>query len=198
MPMFGANKLWTISNLMSFSRVLLLIPIALFLLDESPSGRYWAILFIAIAVLTDFFDGYIARWLNQVTDVGKVIDPLADKIAIVVVIVLLVGLGSLPLWFALAVVIRDLLIFFGGIYTARRKGKILESNQAGKWAVSVLVVTIVFAILDAKPFDLLLDVLIGLSVLMLVISSGLYLKRFLEVIRVDSSSVNERWKSSTN
>ncbi|MFQ5798606.1 MAG: CDP-alcohol phosphatidyltransferase family protein [Bacteroidota bacterium] len=190
MPMLGPYKLWTISNFMSISRVLLLVPIVVFLLDDSPAGRYWAILFMGIAVLTDFFDGYVARRLNQVTELGKVIDPLADKIVVGVIIVILVGLGKLAFWFAAAVVIRDMLIFLGGLYVARRKGKILESNQPGKWAVSVVVVTVVFATLGAKRFELLLDVLIGLSVLMLLISFGLYVKRFLQVLRVESSAVN--------
>ncbi|MEE9225737.1 MAG: CDP-alcohol phosphatidyltransferase family protein [Bacteroidota bacterium] len=196
--MLGPYKPWTISNFMSISRVLLLIPIVVFLLDDSPAGRYWAILFMAIAALTDFFDGYVARRLNQVTELGKVIDPLADKIVVGVIVVILVGLGKLPFWFAVAVVIRDMLIFLGGLYIARRKGKILESNQPGKWAALVIVVTGVFATLGARRFELLLDVLIGLSMLMLLISFGLYVKRFVEVLRVKSSGVNERWDSLTN
>ena len=187
--MIGPYKFWTISNLMSLSRILLLIPIVVFLLDDSPTGRYWVILFIAIAALTDFFDGYIARQLNQVTELGKVIDPLADKIVVGVVVVVLVGLGNLPFWFAAAVVIRDVLIFLGGLYAAKRKGMVLESNMTGKLAIAVIVIAVVFAILDARPFELLLDVLIGLSVLMLAISFGLYVKRFLQVIRVHSSAV---------
>lgn len=188
MPMLGRYKLWTVSNLMSLSRILLTIPIVLFLLDDTPKGRYWAILFMWIAVLTDFFDGYIARRMDQVTDLGKIMDPLADKIAVTAVVIVLVSIGSLPLWFAAAVVIRDILIFIGGLYAARKKGRILEANQPGKWAVTVIVLTIVFATLDARLFDVLLAVLMGLCVLMLLISLALYLKRFRDVLRADASA----------
>ncbi len=179
-----ARKIWTLANFMSFSRILLVIPIVAFLLDGSSTSRYWAILFMGLAVLTDFFDGYIARSLHQVTVLGKVIDPLADKIAVGVVVVVLVGLGNLPMWFAAAVVVRDVLIFLGGVYAARRRGMILESNNPGKWAVSVIALAVVFATLNARPFELVLDLLIGLSVVMMVISFGLYLKRFLRVLQV--------------
>ena len=187
--MASSEKRWTASNLMSLSRVLLVIPIVFFVLDPSPSGRYWAILFMVIAVLTDFLDGYLARQLNQVTEFGKLIDPLSDKITVGAIAVVLVVVGYLPLWFAAAVVGRDLLILFGGLYVARTKKTILPSNQLGKWAVAAVALTVIFATLRARQFEFLVNALIGVSVLMLLISSLSYLKRFIEVLRLKPTPV---------
>lgn len=172
------ESVWTFSNLLSIARVLLVIPIAkLLAIGDSPS-RHLAVGLIAIAVSTDFFDGLIARKLHQVTDVGKIVDPLADKIAVGVVAYILAEQGRLPLWFLLTVLFRDAAIFLGGVYLRRAGGIILQSNATGKWAVTAVAALILFTILDIPGAGWLRNTLLVASTGLLVCSFGLYLRRF--------------------
>ncbi len=68
-----------------------------------------------IAAITDILDGYLARKFNQVTEFGKIIDPLADKIAIGAIIIKLFIIGVIPLYYFFMIIVRDVLIFLGGI-----------------------------------------------------------------------------------
>lgn len=172
------------------------------MLSESPNATLWGIAILALAALTDKFDGALARKFNQVTEWGKILDPLADKIGIAVVAFVLVKLGLIPLWFVVALIARDLLILAGGIYVKKKKGVVLQSNQLGKWTIGVLALAMFVAILNSEranskgipsgeslPFlstnAIVVDVLLWLSAAMLMVSLVLYLKRFIEVMGAD-------------
>ncbi len=75
----------TASNLLSISRGLLSIPFAIVMLGHSPESRLWGAAIMVVAALTDKFDGVLARKYNQITEWGKILDPLADKVAVSVV-----------------------------------------------------------------------------------------------------------------
>ncbi|PLS69400.1 MAG: CDP-diacylglycerol--glycerol-3-phosphate 3-phosphatidyltransferase [Cyanobacteria bacterium M5B4] len=101
----------TFASWITLSR-LISIPIVLGLLtgqDSAPS-RLWSALVFAIAALTDWLDGYIARRWHQETDLGKVLDPLVDKLVILAPMIMLVELGDLPAWSVFTIVARELLI----------------------------------------------------------------------------------------
>ena len=119
---------WTISNVLSASRILLMAPVVYFFLSPMEHNREYAVLFTLLAVTTDALDGYFARLFHQESELGKVIDPLADKIGVGIVVVLLLIFGDIPLWFALLVLCRDIIIFFGGLYIRKRTGMILPSS----------------------------------------------------------------------
>src|SRR2546427_6174349 len=148
------RSVWTVSNVLSFVRVLLAIPIAMLLRDGDPSSRFAAAGLILLAAATDFLDGLIARKFHQVTDLGKTIDPVADKIVVGVVAIVLTQQGKLPLWFLSLVLLRDGAIFLGAVYVRRVKGLVLQSNEAGKWAVSLIAALILVSVVDTG--DLLL------------------------------------------
>ncbi len=105
------HRYFTISNLLSASRIFLVIPMGYCLVLDFPSHRLWTAGIIVIAVATDFLDGFLARKLHQVTDLGKVLDPVADKIGIGIYAVLIAWTGDVPVWFVVFVLLRDLLIF---------------------------------------------------------------------------------------
>jgi CDP-diacylglycerol--glycerol-3-phosphate 3-phosphatidyltransferase len=179
---------WNISNILSASRIILLVPITLFLFQQTELATTISFLLMLIAIGTDFFDGYLARKLNQVTDVGKILDPLADKICIVTVAMTLMILGKIPLWFLLLIFARDVLIFSGGMYVKLSKGILLVSNQAGKWTVTIVTFTILVSLFQTQPNSFLLSALFVLSSVLLVFSFILYLKRFLETIKNTSQN----------
>jgi len=171
------QRIWTISNLLSFSRIVLLAPLAYFLLSDVPDGRIWAAGVVLAAGLTDFFDGYFARRLHQVTDLGKALDPIADKIAAAGSTILLLIIGALPLWYVIVVIARDILILFGSLYIRSRKNIITQSNWPGKIAVTVIAVVVLLSILGNPDLEPVRQAALWLSIIMMALSMALYAQR---------------------
>jgi CDP-diacylglycerol--glycerol-3-phosphate 3-phosphatidyltransferase len=176
------GRIWTVSNGLSFLRVLLAYPIVVLILSDQPSGRMFAALLILAAACTDFLDGLLARRMGQISDVGKVIDPLADKIGIGAVAVALAVKGSLPLWFLGGVLMRDLLIFAGGLYIQRARGLILQSTMVGKWAAGVLAFLILAVVVDLPEVRTAVTILQYACAGLLAASFGIYTRRFYSLI----------------
>ena len=143
------RELFYISNILSLSRIILVIPVYYCLKIESTAGNLWAVFFMLLACLTDSFDGRLARRLHQQSDLGRILDPLADKIAVGILAILLVSLRDLPLWFVILVIARDLLILFAGLFIMYRTKHVVESNQLGKMTVTALAVLIIAYTLQA-------------------------------------------------
>ena len=139
--------------------------------------REWAVAFILVASFTDFLDGYLARKLHQVTDVGKIIDPIADKIGIGIVAVCLVLTGDVPLWYLVVVLARDAIIFLGGVYINRRKGIVPQSNMTGKIAVNLIALALLLSILRIPALHPVLVGAVWLSVAVMLVSVIVYAKR---------------------
>lgn len=191
-PKFDLSRLlgtfWTIPNMLSLFR-LLLVPVIAYLIVVDGS---LVVLFslVLLAVVTDWFDGRIARWSNSVSEWGKVLDPLADKFAGIMVVLALVIRGSLPLWLLLMVLVRDLLIVLGGIILARRTGHVAMSVMAGKAAVTVLALTVLAALLRADAP--LMMVLIIATAVMMGYSFLVYAVRFVRMYRYGPLPIDEQ------
>ncbi len=136
------RRVFTVSNLVSLSRVaalpFLLNAIAL----PVEEGLHRLIALAAFVALTDILDGFIARRLNQVSDAGRIIDPLADKLCIGTSAVWLAIYRDLPAWIPALVIGRDLLIVAGGIVLAKRADLVLPSNLAGRLTTHTLALTL--------------------------------------------------------
>ncbi|MBI4976289.1 MAG: CDP-alcohol phosphatidyltransferase family protein [Spirochaetes bacterium] len=131
----------TVSNWLSMSRIVLTPFVVYFMFRDA-----WRVV-IAIIVLmavTDMLDGFWARTFGQVTDIGKVLDPLADKVSIVTIIISLAFIRHLhPIFIGLIALIlfKEILTFFLGIFVINRKGFIPMSSMFGKFAVFALCMT---------------------------------------------------------
>jgi CDP-diacylglycerol--glycerol-3-phosphate 3-phosphatidyltransferase len=97
------------------------------------------------------------------------------------VAVVLVLLGNIPIWFLAALVLRDLLIFTGGMYVKSKKGVLLQSNEVGKWTVGIVSLALFLMVLNAQT--IIVDIAIAASTILLLVSFSMYLKRFLEVMK---------------
>ncbi len=172
----------TLSNALSLLRILLVVPISVSLMLDTPAGRGTAMLLIVAAAATDFLDGYYARKKGEVTELGKILDPVADKIAVGAVALILAVQGRVPVWFPAVVVVRDLLILSGGYYLSRRKSLILQSNRLGKWTAGVLALTLFAALPDGGYWGAVLRVLLTVSAVMIVVSTLSYGGRFFSAI----------------
>jgi CDP-diacylglycerol--glycerol-3-phosphate 3-phosphatidyltransferase len=174
------REFFTAPNLLSISRAFLAIPFVLVMLVPDPPLRVWGAVIIVLAMLTDKFDGVLARRYGQQTEWGKILDPLADKIGVATVALVLLWLGDIPLWFVGALLLRDFLIFGGGMVVKATRGVVLASNQYGKWTVGIVAVTLLLALLGVLPE--IRWALLGASAAGLLLSFIMYGARFLEVM----------------
>lgn len=175
------HEFWTIPNCLSILRVLLVVPFLFFIFSGNPDGKWWGLLCLGLAVLTDKLDGDIARWMHCESEWGRILDPLADKIGVAAVAIAMLMKGWIPLWFVLVLLLRDLLILAGGLILRKKTGEIVPSNMAGKWAVGVIAGTLIWALVDSSsPY---LPACFGLSLTMVFLSTMGYVKRFISIIR---------------
>ncbi len=171
------DKSWlTISNFLTFSRILI-IPIIVFGIFY----KSWSLVFILylFAGLTDLLDGYVARLLNQETSLGKLLDPVADKLLIVFSFTALAFISSpsflIPKWFVFVVLIRELILFFGSIYLFKKKVKFkIEPTIWGKLTTFFQLIFILwlficsfFSWVPAKTYYVLLGLLTVFSIMSL-------------------------------
>ena len=182
-----SGKLWTVSNCLSLSRIVLMAPVVYFFITPLQHHREYAVLFTLLAVTTDALDGYFARLLHQESEIGKIVDPLADKIGVAIVVVLLLIFGDIQMWFALLVLIRDTLIFLGGVYVKRKKGIILPSNMAGKFAVSFVALTLALAMLQYPMFARIEAISLATGSVFLVASFIMYVRRLYRILSIENN-----------
>ncbi|MBE9189012.1 CDP-diacylglycerol--glycerol-3-phosphate 3-phosphatidyltransferase [Gloeocapsopsis crepidinum LEGE 06123] len=99
----------TLPNWVTLSR-LLVLPILLYFLENPTSDRWLSVVIFLIAAMTDWVDGYLARRLNQITELGKFLDPLVDKLLILAPLLALNKLGQIPTWGVFLILARELTI----------------------------------------------------------------------------------------
>lgn len=131
------------ANRLTLSRLGLTILFVIALNSSWPFGRTFALILFIIAGITDFVDGEIARRYRFITNFGKLMDPLVDKIMIAAAFISLVPLQAVPAWAATIIVAREFLIT-GFRLLASSNGKVLPSENLGKHKTSWQIVTVVF------------------------------------------------------
>lgn len=160
-------------NLLSASRVAMMPFILLALRAE---GEGWLLALMLAAAATDFLDGLLARRLGMASELGRILDPVADKICVDSMAVALYLWRGFPWWAAGLIVGRDLLILLGGLLLVKRTKTVPASNWPGKAAVTLLAGAIVFYAMRWQPwgFWLLLA-----SLVLVAVSGVVYLRGFI-------------------
>jgi len=100
------------ADCLTFARIFLVLPVLHFLLRDCSYFQALTLFLFVIASLTDFFDGYLARLLKTTSTFGKFLDPLADKILVISVLLGLAVLGQIPLWMVLTIIFREAAVTF--------------------------------------------------------------------------------------
>lgn len=132
------QTLFTWSNLISLSRVFIAAPIV-YLHYINGQQITWTIgLLVFYGMISDYLDGYVARKLDEISEWGKILDPIADKISASILFLYTVYIGLVPLWFFVLEVVRDLLILGGSTYIKYARGKVAMAQMSGKWSVNAL------------------------------------------------------------
>ena len=138
-------------NRLSLVRVLL-IPVCVGLMYvATPLFNWLALVVFLIASFTDFLDGHIARSRNLVTDFGKFIDPVADKLLVLSALIMLASQGKIPAWTVVIVLARELSVD-GLRMVASLTGKVIAAGKLGKIKTVTQMVTISFLLVDNWPF----------------------------------------------
>lgn len=159
------------ANLITLSR-LFLIPVFLYCMFLSPPQNLIAAIIFGLAAVTDTLDGYVARNIGRVTELGKIMDPLVDRIFIVITIIALYIRDGQPPFFTLAILIgREIFLLLGYVYMRKREIKISVS-LLGKTATAFLMTSFAFLIL--KTFLGLILFYIGLA--LYIVSTFYYVK----------------------
>jgi CDP-diacylglycerol--glycerol-3-phosphate 3-phosphatidyltransferase len=109
-------------------------------------------LIFIIASLTDKLDGSIARKYNLVTDFGKFLDPIADKILVLSALVMLVELGKIPAWIPIIVLSREFIVSGYRLVAAQNSGKVIAANIWGKVKTATQMVAIILIFIDQYNF----------------------------------------------
>lgn len=184
------GRFWTAANVLSLSRAVLVVPIAILVYRGGPIGPMFAL--IGLAIATDWFDGRVARWSDTVSEWGKVLDATADKLAAAAVTIALLTRPeppNLPLWFVALAVSRDVLLAFGGLMQTRKLGAFTSSLWSGKVAVAALAVTVLAALLNSPPK--IMEALIGLTAAAMAYSILKYGVRFHAIMRHGRDALEE-------
>ncbi|HOC24062.1 MAG TPA: CDP-alcohol phosphatidyltransferase family protein [bacterium] len=140
-------------NLLSFSRLLLLPLICYAITLEPAAGGWLALVLLALSFVTDFFDGYVARRRNQFSELGRILDPIMDKLNVAAIMLFLTAYRDLPCWYVAIVIGRDLAILVLSLWVIKTKRHVPQSNLIGKVALVVFLIVIVAYILDLKPYN---------------------------------------------
>ena len=131
------------ANRLTISRLVLTIVFVAMLNCNWIYARTAAFIIFIVAGITDFFDGEIARRYGSVTNFGKLMDPLVDKIMMAAAFISLVPLGAIPAWAATTVVAREFLIT-GLRLMASARGQVLPAERLGKHKTSWQIITVIF------------------------------------------------------
>ncbi|WP_375135268.1 CDP-alcohol phosphatidyltransferase family protein [Halanaerobium saccharolyticum] len=141
--------LFTIPNYITFFRIFL-IPVYLY---HFVQGNIIAAAgFFAFSALTDFLDGYIARKYNLESKIGKLLDPLADKLTIISILLVLIYLNIIPRFISFIILIRELFILLSGIITYIYGLNFINPSFIGKLSISLLYLAIALKLLDVNFF----------------------------------------------
>ena len=141
----------------------------------------WLVIY---GVISDYLDGLVARKTNSISEFGKLLDPIADKMAISALFVYTVYLGWIPLWFLIFSIVRDSLIMIGSRVIQKRHGKVAMSVMSGKISVNVQAlywISVFF--LPGYQFATAHTFLMGAAVSAMLISFYDYITRFRAIMK---------------
>jgi cardiolipin synthase len=124
------DRVWTVPNVISFARILLLGVFCWLLIG--PDSRIAATVVLMVVGATDFLDGFLARRFHQVTTLGKVLDPVADRVVLVTGVLAITAYGAVPVWLAVVVLGRELLVSAAVVVLAALKAKRIDVLWVGK------------------------------------------------------------------
>jgi CDP-diacylglycerol--glycerol-3-phosphate 3-phosphatidyltransferase len=155
-------------NFLTVLRIMLVPALVVALLGNTPAGDVLAATVFALASLTDFVDGYLARAREQITTFGKLMDPLADKLLIIAALISLVSLHRLAAWIAMVIITRELAVTVLRL-GATQAGVVMAASPFGK-AKTCLQIAAILAVIAVPGQPPWVSALLYVTVLVTVLS----------------------------
>ncbi len=131
-----------IPNMLTLGRVACIPLLVVLLLFEGRSAAFWAAMIFSVAAITDWLDGYLARRWQEVTVLGKFLDPLADKLIVMAALIMLIPHGRIPAWAVFVLLAREILIT-GLRSIASSEGIVIAASNLGKYKTIFQMVAII-------------------------------------------------------
>jgi len=174
---FFQENIFTISNLLTILRILIVPFVAYFMYLEHVTGdvtyRYHQFIFFLIIIISDFFDGFLARALNQSSTLGQFLDPIADKICLISIGSFLVCYKGFPLWVFMISLFREFFFIISALLLFYKRDLIVNPNILGKISVLCMALSaivyllsldyMVFPNISIKEFSVLLILIFYIS-----------------------------------
>ncbi|WP_461810733.1 CDP-diacylglycerol--glycerol-3-phosphate 3-phosphatidyltransferase [Faecalimonas sp.] len=172
-------------NKLTVLRVIMIIPFVVFMLNTGIAGdasKWIAVSIFIVASLTDLLDGKIARKYNLVTNFGKFMDPLADKLLVCSAMICLIEMGKLPAWVVIIIISREFIIS-GFRLVASDNGIVIAASYWGKFKTTFQMLMVVFLIIDlGGAFVTVETILIYVSLALTIISLVDYIVKNKQVL----------------
>lgn len=144
-----------------------------------PEARYWAAAVYALAFLTDILDGWIARHFNQITLLGRILDPLADKLMTFTVIICITVAGIIPIWAVAVFFLKEASMCVGAMSMLHKIDDVIPANWLGKVSTFVFFVVcaalVLFPSIPSRWATLAISIALGFTVLAFLYYLWLYL-----------------------
>jgi len=168
MKIFNIKDIVLIPNLLSLLRIILSFPIVTILISGDKNLDIYLIILLLLAAATDYFDGFLSRKLGQVTELGKILDPIADKIAMGVILVALIFFRNFPVFLVVLLIYRDVMILVFGLFVTKKTMKATSANFLGKLNTTIVAITMLSFLLI--PGTILFTILYFISIISIIVS----------------------------
>lgn len=169
-------------NKLTVLRVIL-VPFFVFflLMDFGFAGRITALILFIVASFTDFLDGFIARKYKLVTNFGKFMDPLADKLLVCSGLICFTATGKIPAWMVIVIIAREFVIS-GFRLVAASGGLVIAANYWGKFKTVSQMIMIILIILDIPSLSLVTTIVTWIALILTVVSLEEYIRQNIHVL----------------
>ena len=151
----------------TFSRILIILPFIM----VAPSHPFLGCVLFSIAAITDLLDGYLARKTGQVTKLGILLDPIADKLLVISALIIFVDMETIPAWIAIIIIVREFVVT-GLRIGALSKDMVIPAEKGGKIKTTCQIASIIILFLDRTLISIDLYA-IGLTLLWLAMILGI-------------------------
>ena len=165
-------------NKLTVLRVIMIVPFVFFMLTDMTGemSKWIALALFVVASLTDLLDGHIARKYNLITNFGKFMDPLADKLLVCAAMICLVEIGKIPSWVVIIIISREFIIS-GFRLIASDNGVVIAASYWGKFKTVFQMVMIILMIADIAVLHVVTQIIMWIALILTVVSLVDYLKK---------------------
>ena len=184
-------KLKNVPNILSCIRIFLVFVFVWLFFTDYPKNLVYALLVFLLAGLTDIVDGFIARRFQCISDLGKVLDPLADKLMQCTVMICFMIKGLIPVWFGIPFIMKEIFILMAGLFLYKSNNVLAVSKWYGKFAVCFFYATIALIVMFDDFFAQNMVYLYALCAVALLIAIGALVSYLISYAKVGREDIKK-------